>query len=189
MPQKKLIALVDLGDTLAECTQAINSGLAHLGKPSEFKEDGCIITPPFHLESRRHAMLSAPGFWSNLSPREEGFTLIRLLRNANFKIHILTKGPYDAPQVWADKVAWCRLYLPDVPVIITDDKARVHGHLLIDDWIPYVNQWLSEWPEGRAIIPSQPWNQQVCLGPRCVRDDETNRKSLIELLRDTSWAR
>lgn len=187
MANDELVALVDLGDTLADCTPALRAALAHLRQPGEREGDEALIPLPPYLESRRRAVMSAPGFWRELPPREEGFELLSLLREAGFRVHVLTKGPYDAPQVWADKVAWCRAHLPDAPVIVTDDKARVHGHLLVDDWLPYVERWQCQWTAGLAIIPSQPWNVRVPLGLRCVRDDRNNRDTVIRLLRDTSW--
>jgi len=183
-----LIALVDLGDTLVECTPALHAALARLRQPGEHENDEHLIPLPSYLESRRRAVMSSPGFWRELPPRAEGFELISLLRAVGFQLNILTKGPYDAPQVWAEKVAWCRAHLPDVPVTVTDDKARVHGHLLVDDWLPYVELWQKQWPRGFAIVPTQPWNARLPLGPRCVRDDRNNRDTLMRLLRETPWS-
>ena len=183
-----LVALVDLGDTLADCTPALRAALAQLRQPGESEEDEALIPLPPYLESRRRTVMSAPGFWRGLQPRPEVFELLGILRNAGFRVHVLTKGPYDAPQAWADKVAWCRAHLPDVPVIVTDDKTRIHGHLLVDDWPPYVERWQRQWPAGFAIVPAQPWNVRLPLGPRCVRYDPKNRDDVISLLQDTSWA-
>lgn len=188
MASDELIALVDLGDTLADCTPALRAALARLRQPGEREGDEVLIPLPPYLESRRRAVMSVPGFWRELPPRAEGFELLSLLRDASFRVHVLTKGPYDAPQVWSDKVAWCRAHLPDVPVIVTDDKARVHGHLLVDDWIPYVERWQRQWPTGHAILPAQPWNVRAPLGPRCVRYDRDNRDTVIRLLQDASWS-
>lgn len=179
------VALIDLGDTLADCTPALRAALARLRQPGEREGDQALTPLPPYLESRRRAVMSAPGFWRELPPRAPGFELLGLLRDAGFRVYVLTKGPYDAPQVWADKVAWCRARLPDVPVIVTDDKARVHGHVLVDDWLPYVERWQRQWPAGLAIIPAQPWNAGVPFGPRCVRYDGNDRDTVIRLLRDT----
>jgi len=177
-----LVALVDLGDTLCDCTPAVRAGLARLRQPGEPEGDEALVPLPFHLESRRRQVMSAPGFWRELTPRAPGFELVGLLRNAGFQVYVVTKGPYDAPQAWADKVAWCRSHLPDVPVIVTDDKARVHGHVLVDDWVPYIERWQRQWPEGLAIVPAQPWNVQAALAPHRIRDDGNNRASVIAAL-------
>ena len=186
MASDDLIALVDLGDTLADCTPTLRAALARLRQPGEREGDEGLIPLPPYLESRRRDIMSTPGFWRELPRRAEGFELISVLRDAGFSVHVLTKGSHNAPCAWADKVAWCRAHLPDVPVTVTDDKARVHGHLLVDDWLPYVERWQQQWPTGAAIIPTQPWNARLSLGPRCVRDDWNNRGTLINLLRDIS---
>ena len=176
------VALVDLGDTLADCTPALRAGLARLRQPGESADDEALEPLPAHLESRRRALLAAPGFWRALAPRAAGFALLGLLRDSGFRVHVLTKGPRDAPQVWADKVAWCREHLPGVPVTVTDDKARVHGHVLVDDWPPYAQAWQRQWPGGLVIVPAQPWNLAAPLGPRCLRADETNHAAVIAAL-------
>jgi len=63
--------------------------------------------------------------------------------------------------------------VPDLPVVVCDDKSRVHGHVLVDDWLPYVERWQRQWPEGLAIIPAQPWNADppAWFADRCVRFD------------------
>jgi hypothetical protein len=187
MADKGLVALVDLGDTLADCTPALRAGLARLRQPGESEDDETLVPLPAYLESRRRTVMSVPGFWRELPPRADGFELLGLLRDAEFSVHVLTKGAYDAPETWADKVAWCRAHLPDVPVIVTDDKSRVHGHVLVDDWPPYVEGWQRQWPTGLAIVPAQPWNVRLAQRPRCVRYDGNNRETLIQLLRDKSW--
>ena len=84
--------------------------------------------------------------------------------------------------MWADKVAWCRAHLPDVPVIVTDDKTQVHGDVLVDDWLPYVDRWQRQWPSGLAIVPAQPWNVEAAIRPRCIRDDGTDRDAIVTAL-------
>ena len=177
------VALIDLGDTLCECTPAVRAGLAALRQPGERESEEGLIPLPDYLESRRRQVMSAPGFWLNLEPRRSGFELLELLRESGFLVYVLTKGPTSPPHVWADKVAWCRAHLPDVPVIVTDDKARVHGDVLVDDWLPYVERWQRQWPDGLAIVPEQPWNMHAALGPRCIRDAGTNRDAVIAALR------
>jgi 5'-nucleotidase len=176
------VALVDMGDTLCECTPKLRVALARLRQPGEREGDEMLLPLPPYLELRRRQVMSTPGFWRELAPRARGFELLGLLRDAGFHVHVLTKGPYDAPQVWADKVAWCRIHLPEVPVIVTDDKTRVHGHVLVDDWLPYVERWHRQWPTGLVIVPAQPWNVQAVLGRLLVRDDGSNRDDVTAAL-------
>lgn len=178
------IALVDLGDTLAECTPAVRAALARLRLRGEPEGDDALIPLPAYLEERRRAVMSEPGFWRTLAPRPAGFKLLTLLRDAGFRVHVLTKGPRDAPQAWADKVAWCRVHLPDVLVTVTDDKSVVHGAVLVDDWVPYVDRWQHRWPNGLAIVPAQPWNAECAVGPRRLRDDGRTPNTIAKALRD-----
>ncbi|MEJ8848458.1 5' nucleotidase, NT5C type [Variovorax rhizosphaerae] len=177
------MALIDLGDTLADCTPALLATLAQ-PRPSNGAVGGASsLSSMDEFESRRRAVLSAPGFWRALAPRPAGLSLLGLLRDAGFKVMVLTKGPQDAPQVWADKVAWCREHLPGVPVTVTDDKAAVPGDVLVDDWLPYVESWQRRWPSGLAIVPAQPWNAQITLATRCLHDDGRDRAAIVAALR------
>jgi 5'(3')-deoxyribonucleotidase len=177
------VALVDLGDTLCDCTPVLRACMKRLRQQGEHESDELIIPLPPHLELRRRQVMSEPGFWLRLAPRTTGFELLDLLRREMFHVYVLTKGSTDAPQAWADKVAWCRAYLPGVPVIVADDKARVHGHVLVDDWPPYVEGWQAAWPNGLAILPAQPWNAQAGNRSDRIRDDGSNRDAIVSALR------
>lgn len=163
--------MVDLGDTLAECTSALTGALGSEAQPGSM------------LQGRRNALLRAPGFWRSLAPRAAGLSLLAMLRDSGYGVTVLTKGPCDAPHVWVDKVAWCREHLPGVPVIVTDDKSLIGGDVLVDDWPPYVEKWQRSWPTGLAIMPAQPWNVHVAAGPLRLHDDGRNRDTIATALR------
>jgi 5'-nucleotidase len=177
------VALIDLGDTLCECTQALQAEMARLSHPLAPANHELVDLRPSNLEERRRLVMSAPGFWRELAPRKAGFELLRLLRGQGFDIVVLTKGPIDALHVWAEKVAWCRAHLPGVQVIVTDDKARVYGHVLVDDWLPYVERWQRAWPAGLAILPAQPWNDSITHRHDRIRYDGTNGDAVVAALR------
>jgi 5'-nucleotidase len=183
MRKDSLIALVDLGDTLADCTAALEVALRCLSSGADETRQEVGGDSRGRFEVQRRTVMHAPGFWRNLSPRPRGRELLRLLRDCGFSAYVVTKGPYDAPHVWGEKVAWCREHLPRVPVVVTDDKSRVHGHVLVDDWLPYVRRWKHEWPEGLAVLPRQPWNTGIELGPQCILDDESNDEVVLSALR------
>lgn len=170
-PGDEAIALVDLGDTLCDCSGPLHARLAALRGPAEDAGAETREPLPAHLDARRRQIMGSPGFWQSLPPRAAGFGLLEILRAERFTVRVLSKGPRDAPQAWADKVAWCRRHLPDTPVIITDDKSLVFGHVLVDDWPPYVEQWQQRWPHGLAIVPAQPWNARLGESLRCIRYD------------------
>jgi len=179
------IALIDLGDTLADCTPALQARLAAMAGSEERRAGEAPAALAAQVDRWRSAILAAPGFWRGLSARPQGMALLEMLRGAGFAVHVVTKGPYAAPQVWADKVAWCRAHVPDVPVVVCDDKSRVHGHVLVDDWLPYVERWQRQWPEGLAIIPAQPWNADApaAFADRCVRFDGSGDQAAVVLRR------
>ena len=127
--------------------------------------------------------METPGFWQTLPKNVLGFQLLDLLRDVGFQLHILSKGPRDAPQVWADKVSWCRANVPEVPVTITDDKSLVYGNILVDDWHPYVLHWQRRWPDSLGILPAHHWNAGIELGIRCVRFDGTNTRATVDAIR------
>lgn len=56
------VALVDLGDTLAECTPALQRALADLRSPGEPEFDATQAALDPLLEARRRAVMAAPGF-------------------------------------------------------------------------------------------------------------------------------
>ena len=177
------LALVDLGDTLCDCSGALHEGLARLRGPGERAEDEHRHPLAPHLEARRELVMAAPGFWACLPPLPLGMELLQLLRDEGFVVHVVTKGPRQSCAAWADKVAWCRQHLPGVSVVVTDDKALVHGDVLVDDWLPYVERWQRRNGGGLAIVPAHPWNTNAVAWPRCVRYDGRNRPELRAALR------
>lgn len=183
------VALVDLGDTLCDCSGVLHQWLAQLRGPGEHAEDEHLQPLPPHLEARRRLVMAAPGFWAALPPLPRGLELLDLLRDEGYAVHVLTKGPKESPAAWADKVAWCRLHVPGVPVVVTDDKSLVQGDLLVDDWFPYVQRWQQRHPGALAIVPARPWNVGAATQPHCVRYDGLDPSGLRAELRASRQAR
>ena len=178
------IALLDLGGTLCDCSASLRDGLALLAGPNDPTEGESAEVAAANLEARRRLVMGAPGFWRDLPPLAAGFELLELVREQGFSVHVVTKGPHDVPDAWADKVRWCRRHLPDVPVVVTDSKTLVFGHVLIDDWPPYVHDWQRQWPEALAVVPVHPWNHDLPVGARVLRYDGANRPQVREALRE-----
>lgn len=183
-PAVQPTALVDLGGTLCDTGPALREGLLRL-RGREHANAGFAIesSDPEQAETERRLVMEAPGFWRALPTLRLGFDLLGLLKVEGFRVHIVTKGPYSAPQAWADKVMWCRRHVPGLPVVVTDDKSLVHGHVLVDDWLPYVEGWQLRWSTGLAIIPAQSWNAQALVGPRMLRYDGSNLTDVQSALR------
>jgi hypothetical protein len=181
------VALVDMDGTLCDCSGAIAGGLAELRGPHDDPREEENPDPPAYIIARRRLIMSVPGFWRNLQPLPLGAQIVAVLRELGFDTYILTKGPRDQPLGWTEKLEWCRHHLPHVPVVMTEDKGLVHGTVLVEDWPPYIRQWLRRNSAGLVIVPAQPWNSDVeaSLPARSIRYDGTNldvvRNALVAL--------
>jgi FMN phosphatase YigB (HAD superfamily) len=155
----ELIALVDMDGTLCDYDGALRAGLLQLRSPGESEEPvGHDDGPPW-LEARKNLIKRQMGWWRNLARLEDGFYLIARLKWHRFRLVVLTKGPFNTTSAWTEKVEWCREHLPGVGVTLTEDKGLVYGKVLVDDWPPYVERWLTWRPRGLVIMPDRPWNQ------------------------------
>lgn len=170
------VALVDMDGTLCDCAAAIAKGFADLRGPHEDPRDEDADDPPNHITARRRLIMSVPGFWRNLRPLPFGFHILAVLRELGFKTYVFTKGPSDQSFGWMEKFDWCRHYIPHLPIIMAEDKRLVHGAVLVDDWPPYIAQWLRGCPTGLVIVPAQPWNINVeeSFPTHSIRYDGTN---------------
>lgn len=162
-PQDK-IALFDLDGTLANYSGAMGKALAALRAPGEPEVD--VETEwaqskelPDYIEERMNVIKRSPGFWSKLHVLEDGMALLLHARGIGFKIHILTKGPKRTFNAWSEKLEWCKEHICEpFDVTITMRKGLVYGSVLVDDYPPYVKQWLKWRPRGLVIMPSRPYN-------------------------------
>ncbi len=147
--------------TIADFDGAMQAGLAALRSPHEPEPDlvdGWKEGLPW-LAARRQLIKNQVGFWRNLPVIEDGMLTLRLIERLGFETHILTKGPYKTTSAWTEKVEWCRHYLPETPVTVTEDKGLVYGRVLFDDWPSYIQRWLEWRPRGLVLMLDQPWNQ------------------------------
>ncbi len=182
------IALVDLDGTLCNYSEAILERLVELRGPNDSPEDEMKSELPPHILARRRMIESTPGFWRNLKPIPAGLQLASLLVELAFDTHVFTKGPSYNSSAWAEKFEWCRLHVPELRVIVSEDKSLVHGDILVEDWPPYINQWRRRCPKGSVIIPAQPWNEDAEAGllENSIRYDGTNLievRTLLESVR------
>lgn len=179
------IALVDMDGTLCDYDGKMRQQLAALRAPEEPEVADWDNSP--HNKMRRKLVKRVPGFWEDLEPLDLGFQLLALVRELEFDVHILTKGPADASGAWAEKVRWCQRHVPDIPVTITSDKGLLYGKVLIDDWPPYFLRWLEWRPRGLVVIPAQRWNAEygdLEKHSSCIRYDGTNLTAVAERLRE-----
>lgn len=178
------VALVDMDGTLCDYDGRMRAELAAIRAPEEREPRDWDHSP--HMSSRRRLIKTTPGFWEHLEPLSLGFDVLDVLRDLDYEIHILTKGPANASGAWTEKVRWCQQHVPDIPVTITSDKGLAYGKVLVDDWPPYFLRWLEWRPRGLVIIPAQRWNADYAdpeKNRNCIRYDGANLDGVTERLR------
>jgi len=154
---KKPIAFFDLDNTLCDYDSAIKRDYNDFEKPEYPAYDPANKNIP-ELRKFVDELRSKPNWWLNLEPYEQGFDILKICVEIGFEPHILTKGPRNCQNSWTEKLLWCQKYLPGVPVTITQDKSITRGHLLVDDYPPYLEEWLEKNQYSWGIMPLQTYN-------------------------------
>ncbi|MFP2925758.1 5' nucleotidase, NT5C type [Pyxidicoccus sp. 3LG] len=185
--RSELVALVDMDGTLCDYQGAMLRDLERLRSPGEPP-----LTPDFEdspwLRARQELIRGQPGWWARLEPRKQGFEVLAELRALEFELHVLTKGPVQSTNAWAEKLQWCQAHVPDARVTVTMDKGLVYGKVLVDDWPEYIHRWLTWRPRGLVIVPAQPWNVGFT-HPNAIRYDGTNLDAVrarLQAVRETA---
>ena len=180
--KNRFVALFDLDGTLADYDSALARDLKLLLTPEDFENWRANQDEP-RIKNHIRLIRAQPGWWLKLAKLEDGFQLLQLVRELGFSLNILTKGPFSNSNSWSEKVEWCRQHVSDAAVTITEDKSLVYGKILVDDWPPYVTDWLAFRPRGLVILPDRPWNQ--CLEhPQIIRyrDNLSEIRSALEFM-------
>lgn len=150
------IALVDMDGTIADYEGAMQKGLEKA--LANLNVTGKDVWK-HEYKPIQNLIKNQIGFWKDLRPLEDGMAIVNALKFYGFTPHILTKGPYKTLIAWTEKAEWCRKHLPAVPVTISEDKGLVYGKILVDDWPPYCESWLTWRPRGLVIMPAYPYNE------------------------------
>ncbi len=185
------IALIDLDGTIADYDSEMVAQMALLRSPGEAE---VVHRPlydddvPAYITARRKLIQRVPGFWRNLKPLALGYEVIDEMRQLQFQLHVLSKGPKSSPNAWTEKLEWCKEHLSDAAVTITLDKSLVYGRVLFDDYPPYFTRWLVNRPRGLVVCIAHPWNEEYASGgpkhqPNIIRYDGTDLIELREALR------
>lgn len=183
------IALFDLDGTLTDYFKSLRRDLNAIKSPHE-PELGDIFRNELHIEARRHMITSQVGWWLKLEKFQLGWDILEEVKKLNYKIVVLTKGPTNKYSAWSEKVEWCNKHLSEYieGVTITHNKGLVYGKLLVDDYPPYVEDWLKWRPRGLVIMPAHEYNKDF-RHPNVVRYDGTNMDEVIErlLAKEKEW--
>jgi 5'-nucleotidase len=163
---EKPIALFDLDGTLADYDGTMDYHMKTIASPEEIQKDTYFPreqeTEPRHIKERRRLIKRQPGFWRNLKKFDLGFAVLDLAMQAGFSIDILSKAPRTNFIAWSEKVEWCHANLPmdeGIRVNLVEKKGLFYGRVLVDDFIPYVQDWLTYRPRGLVVMPAHPHNE------------------------------
>lgn len=170
------IALFDLDGTLADFNASMQRKLEELRAPEEDPKDTTTFEHVPYVRARHRLIKTQPGFWRDLAPIPLGFQLLEEARTQRFLCQILSKSPRKIPTAAGEKIEWCIRYVPDLPIVLSEDKGLVYGKLLCDDWPEYIERWLTWRPQGLVIAVAQPWNDGIDtrFSRNVVRFDGTN---------------
>lgn len=181
------IALIDMDNTLFDYNSALQRDLQSLLSPGEALSTD--LSNPW-IKSRMDLIKRIPGWWKNLPIYEPGWVIYREVQRLGFGIQILTKGPFDNHTAWAEKVECIQdLCGNDIGINIVSankpgsgmDKAGTYGHVLVDDYGPYVLGWLKHRPRGLVIMPAHDYNEDVT-HPNIIRYDGSNMEEITKAL-------
>ena len=186
---KKPIALVDMDGTLCDYASAMYRDMLALASPEEREKISNMLTLDVeaayntgYLKARMDLIKRQPEWWYNLEKLPQGFKVVNMLRTLGFKLTVLTRGPRKLSAAWEQKHRWCLQNLPDADISIVSNKASHYGRVLVDDWIPYVDPWLTHRKNGTVIMPAQPWNEGYS-HPQVIRHTINNDDEVFAALK------
>ena len=165
------IGLHDLDGTYADFDKSMAAHLEVLRSPLEdAAHDETKFEDIPHMKARRRLIKSLPGFWRNLPRLQAGFDILEIMQELKFSNYVLSKSPRKFPLAASEKIGWAVEHLPDLPIILSEEKSLVYGKVLVDDWTPYVQDWIKFRPRGLVIAVAQRWNEDIeKLSPNVIR--------------------
>ena len=183
MNEPENIALFDMDGTICDHDQSLFEGLEALRGPKEL-----VYRPPIkddapeYIKNRADLIRASESWWENLPRLQLGWNVLKIARELDYRIMILTQGPKKNPASWSGKKKWIDKNLgEDVDFTITRDKGLVYGKVLVDDYPQYIERWLKWRERGLVIMPANESNkyfnhQQV------IRYDGTNLEEVSKAM-------
>jgi len=155
------IALFDLDGTIADFESAMKEDLAKISKDEvEIPEILHSKKHPDYIFNRMRLIKSQRGWWENLKVIESGVEIMKLCKKIGFNIHILTQGPKDVSSnpAWGEKYVWCNNYITPIigefgMSVVREGKGLHYGRVLVDDYPPFMLEWLKHRPRGFGLMP------------------------------------
>jgi len=185
MNKLRPIGLIDMDGTLCDYDAAIIRDLKKISSPNDPEPSTYCFDNniPNWAQDRIDLIRNQPGWWSNLSTYHLGIHIFYTAKSLGYDIQVLTKGPKSKPQAWAEKVLWVQRNLPDgIPVnVVGRDKCNFYGRFLCDDYVPFLEQWLSNRERGLGILIVNDRNRDYH-HPGVIRYDGNNLEEVRKYL-------
>ena len=196
----KPIALFDMDGTLANYNLGIYRDLIKFA-PREWEEhihethdtSWALEDTPW-IKAATKVIKRQPGWWLKLPKLEAGWDVYRAAEAIGFQNQILTKGPWGNSAAWSEKVEWVWKHFdgprnsPPLTIvsgsnIAEEAKQGIYGRILVEDYIPYLEPWLTKRPRGLGVlidnVSNHGWTH-----PRAVRYDGTNIEEVMERMKE-----
>jgi len=180
------IALFDMDGTLCNYDLSLALELEKLKSPSEptfhlpIRDDA-----PEYIKARANMIKKDTEWWANIPQLKLGFDIWELAEELEYDRMVLTQGPKKNPNAWAGKKIWIDKNLgEETGITITRDKGLVYGKVLIDDYPPYMERWLTWRPRGLGIMPISEQNKDY-KNRQVIKYDGTNLKEVKNAMEQT----
>lgn len=107
-----------------------------------------------------HKLWGREGFALSLLPYPGVKDILpALLEQKLFSVGVVT-APFNSPTWRQDRVAWLQRYgFKEEQIIFSDKKEEVSGFVFIDDKPSNIRAWAAEHPDGVALMPRHPYNE------------------------------
>lgn len=155
------IALIDMDGTLFDYEGQLRKDLAALMSPEEKMPDDLWDESLTWIKERMNLIKRVPGWWRNLPKFQLGWDVYEEIDEIGFCCQILTKGPLSKSRAWMEKVDCIQDHFGDdvIPNIVGESKGGSYGRVLVDDYVPYVEDWLKYRSRGLVIMPAHDYNK------------------------------
>lgn len=172
-----LIALYDMDGTLFDYETKLKEDLEKIAYPNEPKIKLSKDNPDY-LQNRINLITSQESWWENLPRFKLGWDVFEITKELGYSHTILTQGPRSKPLAWSGKKKCIAKHLgEDFDIMITRNKGLVYGKVLVDDFPPYIENWLKWRKNGQVIMPANEFNEYF-KHPQVIRYDGTNLKEV-----------
>jgi 5'(3')-deoxyribonucleotidase len=181
MKSPRKLALFDMDGTLADYHTKLKTDMENIAAPNEDVNYDYHGIMPNHIFKRKNLITSQPGWWLGLDCLQLGWDIYHMCVIIGYEIMILTKGPIDRHNSWAEKLQWCKKYVQDNNITVTTDKSIMYGRVLVDDYPDYMLSWLKYRPRGVGIMPKSEMSKGFS-HPQVIIYDGTNKDEVKNVL-------